>query len=965
MSELDGPQKKALRFGLLSAFVGRGALDVFLQEELDKRLNFYASGDDSFSIAAFKVIEGAQAEGWIHELVAKAYEARRTNRNIADIARRLGIAVDTNQLESADHVAEVRPPLWRSLNPYRGLLALHEQDANFLFGRDEDIARFVAVLAENPSRLFLALGASGVGKSSLIFAGVFAALNRQSLRGGKPWPEQLSQSRSWPRLTLTPGPEPLRSLAGAFVRQWLDPLKAEFRNETNTWRKLLLEGDGLEGLIDALDSFHLKEKGDRPPRHLLYIDQGEELYTRSGREPNQDNTKKETQAQREARRFSELVAEAARHPRLVAIMSARSDFLGRLQADAPLHAMKQQIDIVPLAPGGISEVVRRPAAALDVAFQRGLDEALVEATRDQAGALPLLSDTLDILWKEMQERGDGILHWTRPLKEGVDVALKLGDRADGFVKAHKEQEALLRRLFCVRLAYVPLQGAATRRMAFLEELTEPERTLVAELAGPDQRIVVTGERDGKATVEVSHEALFTAWQSLRNWIASRRAFFAWVTQVEADRHDYDRQGKPPTALLTGRPLERAKSFLATDGEDIPDKDRAFIEASIKADEEDREREKEKEKKIQEVEMVNQSLNIELENLRELRKNLPSEVEPVDVITSPVEIIDTVNTPQEYADVPANWGLRAVQADISPFDGRGCVVAILDTGIDAEHPAFRGMRLIQKDFTGTGNGDKNGHGTFVASVIAGRDCQESRFGVARGVTELIVAKVLDDSGQATTDGILQALQWIRAYEGGRVDVISVTMGIDYASIVKHRVSAGEDEVVAISNVLRENLQLLRVYEQISVAATLIGKGAVIVSPTGNESREMARAATTSPLAVAKGVLSVGAIKETSAGYEVASFSNSYPSLCAPGVSIQGVSLRGGMTDWDGTSPACANAAGVAALWWQALRDRNPNSLVTGRMVTEAILKAAQTTGFAPGVRDIDRGAGLIKAPLLSR
>jgi formylglycine-generating enzyme required for sulfatase activity len=583
MLDLNGSQLKVLRTGLQSAFVGPDALDVFLREDLDKRLNFYAGSEDPFPIAAFKLIEGAQAEGWIDELVTKAYQARPKNQNVADIAKALGVTIDISKLEPTGPV-HPQPPLWQNLNPYRGLLALREQDANFLFGRDEDITRFIATLAENPSKLFLALGASGVGKSSLIFAGVFAALDRQSLRGGKPWPAQLSQSRSWPRLALTPGPEPLRGLAGAFVRQWLNPVEAKFREETNDWRNLFLNGDSLDGLIEALDAFLLKEKGDKPLRYLLYIDQGEELYTRGGREPSQDNTSKETQAQKEARRFSEVVAAAARHPRIVAIMSARSDFLGRLQADAPLLGVKQQIDIAPLSPEGLAEVVRRPAAALDVSFEAGLDDALIESTRGQAGGLPLLSDTLDTLWKEMQARGDGVLRWSRPIKEEVDVALKLGERADGFVNAHQEQEALIRRLFCVRLAYVPLQGAATRRTAFLEELSEPERALVSELAGPEQRIVVTGERDGKAIAEVAHEALFTAWQTLRNWIVSRRAFYAWVTQNEADRQDFEKQGKPSSGLLTGRPLERAKTFLETNREDLPDPNKEFIAQSIAREE---------------------------------------------------------------------------------------------------------------------------------------------------------------------------------------------------------------------------------------------------------------------------------------------------------------------------------------------------------------------------------------------
>ena len=65
MLELDGSQIKVLRLGLQSAFVGPDAFDVFLREDLDKHLNFYAGGEDPFPIAAFKLIEGAKAEGWV------------------------------------------------------------------------------------------------------------------------------------------------------------------------------------------------------------------------------------------------------------------------------------------------------------------------------------------------------------------------------------------------------------------------------------------------------------------------------------------------------------------------------------------------------------------------------------------------------------------------------------------------------------------------------------------------------------------------------------------------------------------------------------------------------------------------------------------------------------------------------------------------------------------------------------
>ena len=303
--------------------------------------------------------------------------------------------------------------LWRTLNPYRGLLAMREQDADFLFGRDEEITEFVRASSENPNRMLLALGASGVGKTSLILAGVFAALERQKLPNGQPWPKELDGSRLWPRLTMKPGLEPLRSLAGAFVRQWLDPKTPAFRKNTSEWRDLLLGGDSFEGLVTASDVAMTEIRGDAPAHYLLYVDQGEELYSSAGRNPRCDGTANETCSQMEARVFSEMLGQAARHPRVTVLMSARSDFLDQLQADRPVFEVRHQIDIEPLTPEDLAEVVRRPGELLGVKFETGLADALVASTREQSGGLPLLSDTLDVLWNEMQERADGVVRWGR------------------------------------------------------------------------------------------------------------------------------------------------------------------------------------------------------------------------------------------------------------------------------------------------------------------------------------------------------------------------------------------------------------------------------------------------------------------------------------------------------------------------------------------------------------------------
>lgn len=64
------------------------------------------------------------------------------------------------------------PEPWRVINPYRGPLALEEQDADFFFGRDLETANILDAIISKPGRLIALIGNSGVGKSSLVQAGV-------------------------------------------------------------------------------------------------------------------------------------------------------------------------------------------------------------------------------------------------------------------------------------------------------------------------------------------------------------------------------------------------------------------------------------------------------------------------------------------------------------------------------------------------------------------------------------------------------------------------------------------------------------------------------------------------------------------------------------------------------------------------------------------------------------------------
>src|SRR4051812_983734 len=108
-------------------------------------------------------------------------------------------------------------------------------------------------------------------------------------------------------------------------------------------------------------------------------------------------------------------------------------------------------------------------------------------------------------------------------------------------------------------------------------------------------------------------------------------------------------------------------------------------------------------------------------------------------------------PQARGAVPrpsgagAAWGVEAVGAMKSTCTGAKIKVAVLDTGIDADHEAFSGLTITQEDFAGSGHGDSDGHGTHCAGTIAGQTTDGQRLGVAPGIEELLVGKVIGPNG----------------------------------------------------------------------------------------------------------------------------------------------------------------------------------------------------------------------------
>ncbi|AYK16209.1 MAG: S8 family peptidase [Methanosarcina flavescens] len=327
---------------------------------------------------------------------------------------------------------------------------------------------------------------------------------------------------------------------------------------------------------------------------------------------------------------------------------------------------------------------------------------------------------------------------------------------------------------------------------------------------------------------------------------------------------------------------------------------------------------------------------------------------------PMKLVEPVGSPSAPTATKC-WGIDAVRASESPYDGTGITVAVLDTGIDPNHPAFKGVKLVQKNFTEEADNDIHGHGTHCAGTIFGQDVNDIRIGIAKNIKCALIGKVLGKGG-GSSDTLAKAIQWA-VNEGA--NVISMSLGIDFPGYVDWLVREYRMDIKPATSLAleeyRANVNLFTELARVVAAQGEFGRSAIIVAASGNESNRPKYEISVSPPAAATGIVAIGALGESNRGYTVARFSNNQVNIAAPGVNVISADAgTDGLVSMNGTSMATPHAAGIAALWAQRQLE------LTGRINNVSLMAQLIASGtfdsLAPGSEEDDVGTGIIQAPL---
>lgn len=444
------------------------------------------------------------------------------------------------------------------MNPFPGLRPFHTNEAHLFFGREGQSEEVLSSLAKN--KFAVILGASGTGKSSLIYCGLLPILYGGFLHNGR---------SKWKVIITHPGSGPINNLAQSIAETFGNSDDSEKIQTDSLINRALLKRSS-SGITNLISQYEVKPDENV----LLLIDQFEELF-------RYQYTSHDAEAINQVDHFINMIVNTVRQTELpiYVVVTMRSDFIGEC---SPYQDLTRLINdghyLIPrMTRDDFQKAVTGPIAVGGAKITDQLIQLLLNEMGNNPDELPILQHALMRTWDYWTHNSDA----SSPIGINEYEAIGRLERAlsnhanEAFDELNYEQKHICEIIF-KSLTEKGADNRGIRRptsvaeLARIAETTDQEVIKIVEIFRRKGRTFLTPppsvELKPDTMVDISHESLMRVWDKLRSWVEDEASAVKMYIRL-ADSGGLFHEGKtglwgPPDLQLAINWREKQKPNLA-------------------------------------------------------------------------------------------------------------------------------------------------------------------------------------------------------------------------------------------------------------------------------------------------------------------------------------------------------------------------------------------------------------------
>lgn len=426
-------------------------------------------------------------------------------------------------------------------NPFPGLRPFHPSESHLFFGREGQSEEILKNLSNN--RFTAVLGASGSGKSSLIYCGLIPVLNGGFLQNGK---------SKWKIVITRPGSSPIANLAISFTETFLQN-ETESTIQTESFINQAVLNRSSSGVSDLVEQYGISADESV----LLLVDQFEETF-------RYQYSSRDSSAIDRVEHFVNLIVSAVEQTELpiYVVITMRSDFIGDC---SPFQKLTKFINdshyLIPrMTRDDFQKAITGPVAVGGGSISDQLVQLLLNEMGNNPDHLPILQHALMRTWDYWVNFSDTSLPMGITEYEAIGrLERALSNHSnEAFDELTIDQKRTCEVVF-KSLTEKGADNRGIRRPTSISELSQISESSVDDVI----RVVETFRQKGRtfltpsptqiltsnSIVDISHESLMRVWDKLKIWVEEEASSVKMYNRLAESAEQYF-QGK---ATLWGPP----------------------------------------------------------------------------------------------------------------------------------------------------------------------------------------------------------------------------------------------------------------------------------------------------------------------------------------------------------------------------------------------------------------------------